>query len=139
MKNLTGGIASLLAFFAPVQPLVGCALAFIGIDFATGVAASYKRARRSGGPWAFESRKAWRTVGKLVLVSVGILMTWTIDHAVFPFVTLNLANLFTGFVCGVELWSYLGNAAEITEYPLFRGLQKYMRQKMDNQLKNDTL
>ena len=75
---MIGTISSVAALFAPVQPLVCCALAFVCVDFATGVAASYKRAGRMKRPWAFESDKAWRTVYKLVFVTVGIAMTWLI-------------------------------------------------------------
>ena len=131
MKQMIGTISSVAALFAPVQPLVCCALAFVCVDFATGVAASYKRAGRMKRPWAFESDKAWRTVYKLVFVTVGIAMTWLIDTCILPFAGLRLANLFTGFVCGVELWSYLENAAEISEHPLFRKLKKYMKQELE--------
>ena len=110
------------------------ALAFVCIDFVTGVVASRVRARRQRARWAFESAKVWRTVYKIVLVTVGIALTWLIDRFVLPFAELHLANLFTGFVCGVELWSYLENAAELSDHPLFRGLQKLMKQKIDNQL-----
>lgn len=55
---MIGTISSVAALFAPVQPLVCCALAFVCVDFATGVAASYKRAGRMKRPWAFESDKA---------------------------------------------------------------------------------
>ena len=139
MKQMIGTISSVAALFAPVQPLVCCALAFVCVDFATGVAASYKRAGRMKRPWAFESDKAWRTVYKLVFVTVGIAMTWLIDTCILPFAGLRLANLFTGFVCGVELWSYLENAAEISEHPLFRKLKKYMKPEIDRKLEKDSL
>ena len=99
MKQLTVLLTALAGLLAPVQTLVCCALAFVCIDFVTGVA-----------------------------------LTWLIDRFVLPFAELHLANLFTGFVCGVELWSYLENAAELSDHPLFRGLQKLMKQKIDNQL-----
>lgn len=138
MKTISGGTASLLALLSPVRPLVVCALLFMVLDFVTGVAANRKRCRTQGRHWAFESRKAWKTLYKLTFATTGIVMTWTIDRYVFPFATLNLANLFTGFVCGVELWSYLENAAEISEHPLFRWLQQYMKRKIDNQLNDST-
>lgn len=139
MKQMIGTISSIAALFAPVQPLVCCALAFVCIDFATGIAASYKRACRANRPWAFESAKAWRTIYKLVFITAGIAMTWMIDTYILPFAGLHLANLFTGFACGVELWSYLENAAEISEYPLFRGLKKLMKRKIDRELNKDSL
>ena len=127
MKQLTVLLSVLVGLLAPVQTLVCCALAFVCIDFVTGVVASRVRARRQRARWAFESAKAWQTVYKIVLVTVGIALTWLIDRFVLPFAELHLANLFTGFVCGVELWSYLENAAELSDHPLFRGLQKLMK------------
>ena len=114
MKQLTVLLSVLVGLLAPVQTLVCCALAFVCIDFVTGVVASRVRARRQRARWAFESAKAWQTVYKIVLVTVGIALTWLIDRFVLPFAELHLANLFTGFVCGVELWSYLENAAELS-------------------------
>lgn len=136
MKQLALLCASAAGLLAPVPSLICCSLAFIAVDFLTGIAASRKRARRQGRLWAFESAKAWRTVHKLVLVTLGILLTWLLDRFILPFASLHLANLFTGFVCGVEMWSYLENAAEISEHPLFRKLQNFMKQKIDREIEN---
>ena len=100
MKQLTVLLTALVGLLAPVQTLVCCALAFVCIDFVTGVVGTRVRARRQRARWAFESAKAWRTVYKIVLVTVGIALTWLIDRFVLPFAELHLANLFTGFVCG---------------------------------------
>lgn len=135
-KPLMGIVAGICAWLLPVQPLICCAFVFITIDFVTGVLASRKRARRTNLHWGFESAKAWKTLYKIVFVVVGIVMTWTIDTYILTFARLNLANLFTGFVCGVELWSYLENAAEISEHPVFRWLKKFMKRKIDKELEN---
>ncbi|MDR2886335.1 MAG: phage holin family protein [Rikenellaceae bacterium] len=128
-KYIAGSAVSLLALLAPVRPLIICALVFVAIDFVTGVAASYKRARRAGEPWGFESGKAWATVAKLAFVMGGIVLAWLIDVYILDFLNLNLAKLFTGFVCGVEFWSYLENAAEISDHPVFRWLRQFMKKK----------
>ena len=47
---------------------------------------------------------------------------------------LRLANFFTAFCCGVEFWSFLENAAEISEHPIFRWLKKFMKHKVENEL-----
>ena len=44
---------------------------------------------------------------------------------------LNLANLFTGFVCGVELWSFIENASTISRAPLFEWLSKWVKRRID--------
>lgn len=129
-RYFSGTAAAVAGLFAPAAPLVACAVVFIGIDFLTGVAASRAAARRAGRPWWFESRKAWRTITKLGLAVVAIGMAWLIDDCILGFLELHLARLFTGFLCGVELWSFLENAAQISDAPLFRWLQRYVRRQI---------
>jgi phage-related holin len=131
LKYLWGGVTGLCALFAPVGGLVLCAVAFVAVDFATGVAASRYRARREGSEWSFSSRRAWDTVWKLVFVMAGILLAWLLDSVILSFVELNLARVFTGFVCGVEFWSYLENAADITGQPLFRQLADLLKRRLN--------
>lgn len=88
-----------------------------GIDFLSGVAASRAAARREGRAWYFESREAWRTVLKLALAITAIAMAWLIDSCILDFMELNVARLFTGFTCGVELWSFLENASQLSDAP----------------------
>lgn len=114
MKYLTGIVTGVLSLFAPVEPLLVCAMAFVAVDFLTGVLADRRRARTEGRTWRFESRKAWKTIRKLSFVMAGIVLAWLLDGITSPFVELRLANLFTGFVCGVEFWSYLENASVVT-------------------------
>lgn len=133
-KTAIGAFSALLSIFAPVQALICCALVFVAIDFVTGVMASRKRAKRTEIPWLFESEKAWKTIYKLVFIFGGIMLSWLIDHYILAFMALNLANIFTGFVCGVEFWSYLENAAEISEHPIFRRLKKEMKQRLEHEL-----
>jgi len=134
MENLyrpvSGAAAALAGWFAPIVPLVACVFGFIAVDFLTGVAASRAVARREGRPWWFESAEAWRTVQKLALVATGIVMAWAVDRHVLDFMDLHAARLFTGFACGVEFWSFLENAAQLSDAPLFRWLKRYVRRRM---------
>lgn len=114
MKYLSGIIAGVISFFAPVEPLLIIAMAFVAVDFLTGVLADRHKVRASGDVWHFESHKAWRTITKLSFVMAGIMLAWMMDSLLMPIVNLRLANIFTGFVCGVEFWSYLENATAIT-------------------------
>ncbi len=132
-KYLSGAAAAAAGLFAPIAPLVACAVVFIGIDFLTGVAASRAAARQAGRDWWFESREAWRTVVKLGLVVTAIAMSWLIDTCILGFLQLNIARLFTGFTCGVELWSFLENASQLSDAPLFRWLQRYVRRRIDRE------
>lgn len=135
-KFLLGLFTSLCALFAPVRGLILCALVFVAIDFATGIAASRCRARREGLAWRFSSRRAWNTVLKLVFVMAGIVLAWLLDSVVLTFVEIHLAKIFTGFVCGVELASYLENAADISGHPLFTALKRLLKNRVDKATKS---
>ena len=136
-RYFSGAVAALIALTAPVAPLAWCVVGFIAFDFLTGIMASRTEARREGREWWFESRKAWRTILKAVFVVVGIVMAWVIDSCVLEFMHLNLARLFTGFVCGVELWSFLENAAAISHSPLLAWLGKIVKRRVDKEVNDE--
>ena len=115
---------------APLWTLAGCGFGFIAVEFLSGLAASLAFARREGRQWWFESAEAGRTVQKLALVATGIVMAWAVDRHVLDFMDLHAARLFTGFACGVEFWSFLENAAQLSDAPLFRWLKRYVRRRM---------
>ena len=123
---------SLSAMLSPLYPMLACAVVFILIDFATGLWAGRVRARRAGQRWKVDNIKAWRTAFKIWFTMVGIVMAGAIETHILDFMTLNLAKIFTGFICGVEFWSFLENAAEITDYSVFRGLKKLMKKKVED-------
>lgn len=133
-KQLLGAGAALLGLLAPIRTLVCCALIFVAIDFLAGIAADRKRAHRKGEPWRFESVKAWKTIRKAVFICGGIVLTWLLDDHILAFAELRLANLFTGFVCGVELWSYLENAAIISDHSAFRLFRKEIKEHIRKKL-----
>lgn len=136
LKYLSGAVSGLLGLFVPVQGLILCAMAFIAIDFVTGIAASRCRAGRAGLKWRFSSRRAWNTVAKMIFVMAGIMLAWMLDSVVLTFVELHLARVFTGFVCGVEFCSYLENAADISGHPVFGAVKNLLKKKVDKTLEN---
>ena len=129
-RYINGCAAGLVALFAPVVPLVWCVVGFIGFDFVTGVLASRADARRAGEGWYLESREAWRTVEKLGFTVVALCMAYTIDVVLLDFLRLNLTRLFAGFVCGVEMWSFIENACRISDAPLLRHIRRVVRQRV---------
>lgn len=133
-KYISGAVAALVALLCPITPLIITASAFIAIDFVTGIYASYVAAKKEGREWRIESRKAWRTVNKLCFVVTGIVMTWLIDSLVLEFMELHLANIFTGFVCGVELWSFIENAAIISQSSLFVWLGRWIKRRIGREV-----
>ena len=110
-RFVSGVAAGIAALFAPIGPLAATTV-------------------REGRAWYFESCKAWRTVLKLALALTAISMAWLIDSCVLDFMRLNLARLLTGFTCGVELWSFLENAAQLSDAPLFRWLRRYVHRRI---------
>lgn len=130
-------VASLCGLLCPIAPLITTATLFIVVDFITGVIASHAEARREGKEWWFESRKAWRTVIKAGFVAIAIVMMWVLDYHVLEFMHLNMAKLFTGFVCGVELWSFLENAATISRAPLFEWMSRWVKRRVEREVKDE--
>ena len=69
-------------------------------------------------------------LGLTYSATTGIVMAWAVDRHVLDFMDLHAARLFTGFACGVEFWSFLENAAQLSDAPLFRWLKRYVRRRM---------
>lgn len=128
-KAFSGLMSAAASFFAPIGGTVVCAVVFVGVDFVTGVAADRSRNRRRGVRWRFESRRAWRTVKKAGFLVTAIAMAWMIDACILDFMELHTARLMAGFACGVELWSVLENASEISHSPLFMQLRELLRKE----------
>lgn len=133
-RFFSGLLAGMLSLFAPIAPTILCALIFIAADFVSGVAASRAEARREGRRWFFESREAWRTVTKTGFTVTAIAMIWLTECCILNFMTLNLTRLFAGFVCGVELWSFLENASVLSSAPLFEWLKRYVRRRIEHHI-----
>ena len=133
-KLFFGALSAIVGLFAPIAGLIGCAITFVAVDFVTGIVASRHRAARLGTVWSFESHRAWDTVRKTTVIVVGIALSWLIDSLILDFAHLRLANLFTGFTCGIELWSFLENGAEVCNYPPFRWLRQFMQRQLSDTL-----
>ena len=123
-KLFSGLLLSLLGLFAPAAPMILC----------TGVAADRRQARQEGRAWYFESAKAWRTIRKAAFVVIALAMAWLIDSCILDFLHLRLARLFAGFICGVELWSFLENAAQLSDAPLFEWMRRYVHRRIEQQI-----
>ena len=133
-KFFSGLLSAIAALFAPIASLMLTTLFFIGVDFITGVAADRKEAQRNHQTWYFESHKAWHTIIKLLLALTTILMAWLLDHYVLDFMNLNFSRLFTGFICGVEFWSFLENSSQLSEAPLFKWLRHYAHRRLKQEI-----
>ena len=133
-RYVSGAAAGIAGLFAPAGPLIATTLLFIVMDFLSGVAADRATARRADRAWYFERRKAWRTVAKAGPVPTAIDMRWLLDTCVLDFLQLNVARLFAGFTCGVELWSFLENAAQLSDAPFFLRMRRYVRRRIGKEV-----
>ena len=135
LKIFVGGFAGFLSVFVEeLLPLIFTVFFFEVIDFVTGLIKSAVVSKRKGEHFAFESIKAWRTIYKLLFLILGIVLFEMLDRALSLESRFRFANYFTVFCCSVELWSFLENAAVISDHPIFRALRKYMRVKVDEQI-----
>lgn len=134
-KLFAGILAGFLAVFVQnLLPLFVTVTVFEIIDFVTGVIKSAVVAKRTKQQFAFESVKAWRTIYKFVFILVGIVLAEMLDQTVSNDTRLRFANYFTSFCCGVEFWSFLENAAVISDHPIFRWLRKFMKFKLEDEI-----
>lgn len=131
-KMLAGCFASLAALVCDnLLPLFITIIVFELMDFATGIMKSAVLAKRAGRRFAFESIKAWRTIYKMVFILIGVVLAEMLDATIAEETRLRFANWFTAFCCGIEFWSFLENAAVISDHPLFRWLRKFMKTKVE--------
>lgn len=137
-KIISGILAGFLSVFVDnIAPLFITVAVFEVVDFITGVIKSAVVARRNKEKFAFESIKAWRTIYKFVFILIGIVLAEMLDNALANETRLRFANYFTAFCCGVEFWSFLENAAVISNHPVFRWLRKFMKFKVEEQIGMD--
>lgn len=131
LQWLSGVGAAFWGSFAPIQDMLLGVFIFIGIDFIVGCIASCKRAKRRKTRWFFESAKAWNTIYKLAFSLIAVSLSHYLDTKIFDFVDLKLPNMVAGFVCGTEFWSFLENAGDISEHPVFKAIRKITKRKIN--------
>lgn len=137
-KIAAGFVGGALSVFCnDLLPLFISVVVFESIDFVTGVIKSKVVANRKGEKFAFESVKAWRTIYKFVFILIGIMMAEMLDNIISDESRFRFANYFTAFCCGVEFWSFLENAAVISDHPIFRWLRKFMKVKIEDKIGTD--
>ena len=136
-RYFSGCAAALVALFSPAMPIVWCVVGFIGFDFVTGVLASRADARKEGRAWYFSSHEAWHTAQKLGFSIVAVCMAYLIDTQMLDFMALNLTKLFAGFVCGVEMWSFLENACRISDSKVLDYLRGFVAGRVIKEIENE--
>ena len=119
----TGFVATVAGYFAPVKGMAIVMLSAIIIDLISGVWAAL--VKREG----IQSKKLWRTAYKILFAIVIVNLMHSIDIEMgIPGVTTS--KIVALFITGFEVWSILENAAIISDHPIFKVLQKYLRKEV---------
>lgn len=133
---ISGVGAAFFGSFAPIKDMLLAVFIFIAIDFVVGVLASYKRAIREHKEFAFQSKRVWDTIYKLSFSLIAVCLAFYMNDKIFYFVDLKLPNMVAGFICGTEFWSFLENAGDISQHPVFKGISKMTKKKINEVVEN---
>ena len=93
-------------FFTPTFPLLISVGILVLCDVITGICASRKRGEK------IQSRKMERTVAKLVLFSIGILISRLMEVVFFPYIPIT--SIVAGYIALTEFKSNMENISEAT-------------------------
>ena len=118
-------ITSVLAFMEPLWVLMLWFFIFIACDFITGISASIKEGK------LITSNKMSRTIKKLLMYSMVIVLVHAIDKDMLTIVDLGLARICATIICGIELYSILENCYRLTGNAVFRVLTRFTVKKIE--------
>jgi phage-related holin len=116
----TGFAATVAGYFAPVKGMSIVMLSAIVIDLVSGVWAAIVKHQ------PIQSKKLWRTAYKILFAFIIVNLMHSIDQEM-GISGITIARIVALFITGFEVWSIIENAAVITDHPIFKALQKYMR------------
>lgn len=119
--TIIGGVGS---FFLPLYILLFWMFVFVIIDMVSGMLAARYRGE------TLCSKKMKCTVSKIMWYSSVIILVHGLDTGVLPFINLYAAQIVTGIICGVELFSNLENLYSITGNKVFYLLTQWTNKKI---------
>ena len=117
-------IAGIVGFFEPLWVLMLWFLIFVACDTVTGVWASVKERK------IITSNQLRKTIVKLMMYSMTIVLCHAIDVSMIVFVDIGLAKLVAAVICGIELYSILENFYRITGNKVFKTLTQFTLKKI---------
>lgn len=117
-------ITSILAFLEPLWVLMLWFFIFIACDFVTGISASIKEKKQ------ITSNKMSRTIKKLLMYCMVIVLVHAIDKDMLVIVDLGLAKISATIICGIELFSILENCYRLTGNKVFKVLTQFTVKKI---------
>ena len=119
-------IMSVVSFLEPLWVLILWFFIFIACDFITGISASIKERQ------LITSNKMSRSIKKLLMYSMAIVLVHAIDKDMLTFVDLGLAKICATIICGIELYSIFENCYRLTGNEVFRLLTRFTMKKIED-------
>ena len=120
-------IASTISFFEPLWCLFLWFFIFIACDFVTGISAAIKERQ------IITSNGLSRTIKKLLMYTMVIVLVHAIDKDMLVVVDLGLAKICATIICGIELYSILENCYRLTGNRVFKILTQFVLKKVENE------
>ena len=120
-------ITSILGFFEPLWVLMLWFFIFIACDFVTGVSASIKERK------IITSNKLSRTIKKMLMYCMVIVLVHAIDKDMLTIVDFGLARICATIICGIELYSILENCYRLTGNQVFKVLTRFALKKIEKE------
>ena len=117
-------ITGMIGFFEPLWVLMLWFLIFVACDTITGVWASVIERK------IITSNQLRKTVVKMMMYSMTIVLCHAIDTSMIPFVDLSLARITAAVISGIELYSILENCYRITGNRVFKTLTQFTLKKI---------
>ena len=120
-------ITGTIAFLEPLWVLMLWFLIFVACDTITGVSASIKERQ------IITSNKLQKTIKKLMLYSMTIVLVHAIDMYMITLVELGLARICSAIICGIELYSIFENCYRLTGNRVFKVLTQFTLKKIEKE------
>lgn len=117
-------ITGMIGFFEPLWVLMLWFLIFVACDTITGVWASVVERK------IITSNQLRKTVVKMMMYSMTIVLCHAIDTSMIPFIDLSLARITAAVISGIELYSILENCYRITGNRVFKTLTQFTLKKI---------
>ena len=117
-------ITGMIGFFEPLWVLMLWFLIFVACDTITGVWASVIERK------IITSNQLRKTVVKMMMYSMTIVLCHAIDTSMIQFIDLSLARITAAVISGIELYSILENCYRITGNRVFKTLTQFTLKKI---------
>lgn len=128
---LWGGIIGL---FTGVEAILLPCLYLITVDFVLGIITDIKASHKRGERFGIQSGKLWKTIMKVVGVSVAVIITKLYTDSYIDWIGVDLGKLTAGIIAGTEVYSILGHLVYITDWYGFRIVKNVIRKEIETKV-----